>query len=134
MPEVAAVGAIALDAGRLLLIRRGNPPDVGKWSLPGGRIEPGESEVDALVREMAEETGLVVEVGPLAGEVVRPGPNGVAYRIRDYLVDVVGGIAHAGDDAADVAWVPLERVAELAVTGGLLDALRGWGVLDAAIP
>ena len=62
------MGALAYDAdGRLLLIRRGNEPGRGLWSVPGGRVEPGESDAEAVVREMAEETGLVVEPGALVG-------------------------------------------------------------------
>ena len=59
-PEVA-VGAIAVDAGRLLLVRRGHGPAAGLWSVPGGRVEPGEMLVEAVVRELAEETGLAGE-------------------------------------------------------------------------
>lgn len=133
MREVAAVGAIAIDAGRILLIRRGHPPSAGLWSLPGGRVEPGESDADAVRREIAEETGLDVDVGRLAGEVVRPGVGDVAYRIRDYVVTIVGGAASAepvaGDDADDVAWVPIDRLGERDLTDGLLQALRGWAVL-----
>ncbi len=133
MREVAAVGAIAIDSGRILLIRRGHPPSAGLWSLPGGRVEPGESDADAVRREVAEETGLDVEVGPLAGEVVRPGVGDVVYRIRDYVVAIVGGATSAapvaGDDADDVAWVAIDRLGERDLTDGLLQALRGWSVL-----
>ena len=107
MPEIAAVGAIAVRDGALLLIRRGHAPSRGRWSLPGGRVEPGETAREALVREMAEETGLVVEVGDLVGEVTRPGPNGVTYRIQDFRVTLASDNARAGsavaaDDAMDV--------------------------------
>jgi ADP-ribose pyrophosphatase YjhB (NUDIX family) len=129
VPEVAAVGAIAVRDQKLLLIRRGRPPSVGQWSLPGGRVEPGESEPDAVAREVAEETGLMVDVGPLVGEVLRPGVGDVTYRIRDYVVEVVGGTERAGDDAADVAWVEIDRLSDRDLTDGLLDALRGWAVL-----
>lgn len=129
MREVAAVGAIAIDAGRILLIRRGHAPSLGLWSVPGGQVEPGESDADAVRREVAEETGLDGEVGPLAGEVTRPGVGDVVYRIRDYLVTVVSGEPVAGDDADDVAWVPIDRLGERDLTDGLLQALRGWAVL-----
>ena len=135
MPEIAAVGAIAVRDGALLLIRRGHAPSRGRWSLPGGRVEPGETPREALVREIAEETGLSVEVGELVGEVVRPGPNGVTYRIQDYRVTVVGGsgvagaAVVAGDDALDVAWVPLADVAKRQLSAGLLRTLRLWAVI-----
>jgi 8-oxo-dGTP diphosphatase len=139
MPEIAAVGAIAVRDGALLLIRRGHAPSRGRWSLPGGRVEPGETAREALVREMAEETGLTVEVGELVGEVTRPGPNGVTYLIQDFRVTVVadaaviadGGIADAiaGDDAVDVAWVPLADVAKRQLSAGLLRTLRRWAVV-----
>ncbi|HEX7107285.1 MAG TPA: NUDIX domain-containing protein [Acidothermaceae bacterium] len=129
MREVAAVGAIAIKDGRILLIRRGHAPSLGLWSLPGGRVEPGESDVEAVRREVAEETGLRVDVGPLAGEVRRPGVGDVVYLIRDYLVTVVDGEPAAGDDADDVAWVPLDQLAERNLTDGLVQALRGWAVL-----
>lgn len=137
MREVAAVGAIAIEDGRILLIKRGHAPSVGLWSLPGGRVEAGETDAEAVRREMAEETGLDVEVGPLAGEVVRPGVGDTVYRIRDYVVTVVrgadtGGGARdpiAGDDADDVAWVAIERLGERDLTDGLVQSLRGWAVL-----
>lgn len=129
MPEIAAVGAIAVRDGALLLIRRGHAPSRGRWSLPGGRVEPGETAHEAVIREMAEETGLTVEVGDLVGEVVRAGPNGVTYRIQDYRVTFVGDDAVAGDDALDVAWVPLEDVAKYRLSAGLLGTLRRWAVI-----
>jgi 8-oxo-dGTP diphosphatase len=130
VPEIRAVGAVAVRAGTLLLIRRGRPPAVGRWSLPGGRVEPGEAETAAVAREVAEETGLSVIVGELLGEVLRDGPDDVVYRIRDYAVQVVGGSEVAGDDATAVAWVPLAEVASRDLTDGLLAALSAWDVLD----
>jgi 8-oxo-dGTP diphosphatase len=127
--EIAAVGAIAVRDGALLLIRRGHAPSRGRWSLPGGRVEPGENAHEALVREMAEETGLLVEVGALVGEVVRPGPNGVTYRIQDFRVTLIGDDAVAGDDAVDVAWVRLEDVPKYQLSAGLLKTLRLWAVI-----
>ncbi|MBG0825607.1 NUDIX domain-containing protein [Planomonospora sp. ID91781] len=128
--RVNCVGAIISDdSRRLLLVRRGRPPGEGLWSVPGGRVEPGESDAEAVVREVAEETGLTVSVGPLAGTVDRPGPGGVVYEIRDYLAEVVGGVLVPGDDAADARWFDLGELPRLPLVSGLLDALTGWGVI-----
>ena len=128
--RIPCVGAIIRDgAGRLLLIKRGHDPEAGKWSLPGGRIEPGETDAQALVREMREETGLTVVPGPLLGAVERPGPDGRIIDIRDYAATVTGGTLTAGDDAADAHWVTAADVPHLPLTSGLADALASWGVL-----
>jgi len=81
------------------------------------------------VREMREETGLIVQPGPLVGAVERPGPGGRVLEIRDYAATVTGGTLAAGDDAADARWVATADVARQALTTGLADALRAWGVL-----
>ena len=128
--RIPCVGAIVRDgAGRLLLIKRGHDPEAGKWSLPGGRIEPGETAAQALVREMREETGLTVVPGPLLGAVERPGPGGSIIDIRDYAATVTGGTLAAGDDAADARWVAAADVPRLPLTSGLAEALASWGVL-----
>jgi len=130
MPElrVPCVGAIITDpAGRLLLIKRGHEPEAGRWSLPGGRIEPGESDQQALVREVREETGLTVTPGRLIGTVDRPQPGGRVLVIRDYAAEVTGGDLTAGDDAADARWVSLPGFDGLALTTGLEEALLAWG-------
>lgn len=128
--RVRAVGAVAFDAERrLLVVRRAHPPALGRWSLPGGRVEPGESDADALAREVLEETGLVVTIGELVGQVERPGPGGIVYDIADHLCTVVGGTLAAGDDAADARWVSYAELARLPVTAGLVEALREWGAL-----
>jgi ADP-ribose pyrophosphatase YjhB (NUDIX family) len=124
------VGAIVADGrGRLLMIKRGHEPGAGLWSIPGGRIEPGESDIEAVVREMIEETGLTVEVGRLIGRVQRPGLNGAVIDIRDYAATVTGGTLRAGDDAADARWVAPGELESLDITEGLIDALTDWGVL-----
>lgn len=129
MRPTPCVGAIVLDGeGRLLLIRRGTPPGKGLWSLPGGRVEAGESDAEALRRELAEETGLDVAVGPLVGTVLRDAPDGGTYDIRDYACIVHGGELHAGDDAEDARWVPPHELPRLDLTDGLLEALREWNV------
>ncbi|MBW8481340.1 NUDIX hydrolase [Actinomadura parmotrematis] len=133
--RVRCVGGIVRDgAGRLLLIERGTPPARGTWSVPGGKVEPGEDDAAALVRELREETGLDVVPGPLVGTVERPGPGGVVFEIHDYAATVAGGALRAGDDAADARWVPLAEVAALPTAPGLLAALRSWGVLPDARP
>ncbi|GAA3105745.1 hypothetical protein GCM10017600_79680 [Streptosporangium carneum] len=113
----------------MLLVRRGRPPGQGLWSVPGGRVEPGESDAEALVREVLEETGLTVTPGRLTGAVDRPGPGGVVYEIRDYLAEVSGGTLAAGDDAADAGWFTDDELAGLPLVPGLLDALTGWEVI-----
>jgi 8-oxo-dGTP diphosphatase len=129
--RIACVGAIVHDdAGRLLLVQRGHDPEAGRWSLPGGRVEPGETDADALAREMREETGLIVTAGPLVGAVERPGGAGTVLDIRDYAATVTGGQLTAGDDAAAARWVAPADVTSLPLTTGLAEALRAWGVLD----
>jgi len=124
------VGAVVTDGrGRLLMIKRGHEPGAGLWSIPGGRIEPGETDAEALVREMFEETGLAVEAGRLIGRVQRPGPNGTVIDIRDYAATVTGGTLRPCDDAADARWVDLADLASLEITEGLIQALTDWGVL-----
>ena len=126
--EVLAVGGVAIRDGHLLLIRRGQAPSRGRWSLPGGRVEPGETAEQAVVREFAEETGLTVEAAQFVGEVIRSGPDDTVYRIRDFLVTVIGGTEVAGDDATAVAWVALSDLPNWQLSAGLLDALRSWGL------
>jgi 8-oxo-dGTP diphosphatase len=122
---VPCVGALAYDvAGRLLLVQRANEPGQGLWSLPGGRVEPGEDDAAALVREMAEETGLVVQPGELIGRVRR----GV-YDIADYHCRVLGGTLRAGDDALDARWCDAAALEELPLVPELLATLRDWDAL-----
>ena len=132
--RIPCVGAVIKDeAGRLLLIRRGREPAAGLWSIPGGRIEPGESDASALVREVLEETGLTVVPGQLLGVGERPGLAGAVFDIRDYLAVVTGGELAAGDDADDARWSAPAELARLeargALTSGLTEALASWGVL-----
>ena len=122
---VPCVGGLAYDdEGRLLLVRRANDPGRGRWSVPGGRVEPGEDDAAALVREMREETGLDVVVGPLVGRVVR-GP----FAIADYSCRVAGGVRAAGDDASDARWCDAAALRGLPLVDGLLDVLAEWGAL-----
>jgi ADP-ribose pyrophosphatase YjhB (NUDIX family) len=127
------VGAIVVDdGGRLLLVRRANPPAQGLWSIPGGRVEAGESDEQAVVRELREETGYQGTVIREVGTVERDAPTGGIYVIRDYLLTVPPGSQPlAGDDAADAAWFTMDELANLPTSPGLVEALTGWGVLPA---
>jgi 8-oxo-dGTP diphosphatase len=123
--DTPCVGALTFDeGGRLLLVRRANDPGRGLWSLPGGRVEPGEDDATALVREMAEETGLVVRPGPLVGRVLRG-----RYAIADYRCTVIGGELRAGDDALDARWCDAAALAELPLVELLVETLTEWDVL-----
>ncbi|MCW0216202.1 MAG: NUDIX domain-containing protein [Pseudonocardia sp.] len=125
MSEIACVGGVLFDAGgRLLLIRRGHDPGRGLWSLPGGRVEPGEDDAAALVREMAEETGLVVVPGRHVGTVVRG-----RYVIADYLCVAVGGELAAGDDADEARFVDAAEFDALPTVELLAETLASWDVL-----
>ena len=130
---VTCAGAIIVDErGRLLLVRRGRPPGVGLWSVPGGRVDAGETIEQAVAREAREETGLEVTVGPLVGRVERPGVGDAVYDIHDHVATVRGGDLRPGDDAADVRWVAPADLASLPLTEGLVEALTEWGVLPAS--
>lgn len=129
MRRERTVGAVVYDdRGRLLLVRRGRPPAVGLWSVPGGHVEAGETDEQAVLREVAEETGLTVAVERLAGEIELPGRDAV-YDNRDYLCHYRAGDPVAGDDAAAVGWFSEPELRTLPTTRGLLDALARWGVL-----
>ncbi|RKT52674.1 NUDIX hydrolase [Saccharothrix australiensis] len=126
---IRCVGGIIHDSnGRLLLVRRANPPGEGRWSIPGGRVEPGEDDRTALTREVLEETGLSVTVGRFVGSVTRPAAHSL-YDIHDYACQVRSGVLRAGDDATDARWVTTAILATLPLSEGLLEALRGWGQL-----
>ena len=128
-PEVA-VGALAVDHGRLLCIRRGHGPGAGLWSLPGGRVEVGETLHEAVVREVMEETGLEVVVDGFVGYVERLG-EGYHFVILDFGVTLLDPDVDpvAGDDAAEAAWVPFEDLADLRLVDGLYEFLRDHDVL-----
>lgn len=117
-PVVAVAAIILDDAGRVLVIQRGRPPGEGLWTVPGGRLEPGERIADAVVREVREETGLDVTCGPLV-EVVERAGDAYHYVIHDHLAEVRGGTLRAGDDARDARWVTDAELAALPITEGL---------------
>lgn len=129
---IAAAGGIVFDEHRrLLLVLRSRPPAAHSWSVPGGKCEPGETPAAACVREVAEETGLAVEVIRWAGRVHRPAPGGGQFVIDDFLCRVVGGTVRAGDDAAEAGWFGLAALPGLPLAAGLLEALTEWELLPA---
>ena len=128
-PELCA-GAVAVDHGLLLLVKRGTDPGKGLWSLPGGRVEAGESVVAAVVREFREETGLEAVCGSFVGWVERMGVDH-HFVVMDFLVTVLeAGEPVAGGDALDVQWVAFEELGSLDLVDGLSEFLIEHGLLE----
>jgi ADP-ribose pyrophosphatase YjhB (NUDIX family) len=113
----------------VLLIRRANEPGRGRWSVPGGRVEADETDHHAVIREVAEETGLEVDVICRVGGVQRRAPGGAVFDIHDYVCLATGGTLRAGDDADDARWCDAETLARLPIVDGLVDALTEWDCL-----
>lgn len=108
---VPAVGVVCLKGDAVLLIRRRRPPRQGEWSLPGGRIEPGERAVDAALRELREETGVEAEIVALVDVVDGVFPEaGLHYVLIDYAARWLSGAPIAGDDAMEARFVPLDEI------------------------
>jgi len=112
---VVGVGAVIIKEGRIALIKRGNEPSRGKWTIPGGLVELGESPDRAVVRETKEETGLEVDNPSLMDvvsnvDVNEKGRVKYHYVIIDYLVHVKAGMAEASSDAVELRWVPFNEV------------------------
>jgi 8-oxo-dGTP diphosphatase len=126
--RVLAAGAVVRDdAGRLLLVRRAKDPEAGRWTLPGGRVEPGESPAAAAAREVAEETGLAVAVGREWLVLERPAGPDAVFEIHDFVAEPVGGVLRAGDDAADTGWFTPAELTAMPLTTGLLGHLATAG-------
>ena len=137
--RVPCVGAVVVHDGRLLLVRRGREPGRGLWSVPGGRLEPGESLAQGCAREVLEETGLHVMPGDVVGTVERPGLQGSTYVIDDLGCTVAADqpttddgmpLLRAGDDADEAVWASYDDLGALPLVPLLRDTLDGWGVLD----
>src|ERR1700693_4008330 len=117
-PPLVGVGAVIVNNKSVLLIRRGQPPLLGEWSLPGGVLECGETLREAVIREAREETGLVVQAGEMLGvyeRVIRDDEGRVRYHyvLIDFLCRPVGGDVKAGSDAADVRWFTRDELPAL---------------------
>lgn len=107
---IVGVGGVVISQGRVLLVRRGAPPLQGEWSIPGGMLETGETIMEGVRRELAEETGVEVRVNGLIEVFERisldeAGKHKYHYVVLDYYCDAIRGEPRAGSDAAEVAWV-----------------------------
>ena len=122
-PELAVAAIVTDEQGRVLLIRRGHPPSAGRWTVPGGRVERGETLLQALARELLTETGLTAKPGPLA-EVFELITDRYHYVILDYLMTEPRGELRAGDDATDARFVALCELPSYETTDGLAAVLE----------
>lgn len=114
MIPTPAVGVVCLKGDEVLLIRRGTPPRVGEWSLPGGRLEPGERLADAALRELREETGVEADLIGLIDVVDGLFPEaGRHYVLIDYAAVWTSGEPVAGDDAVEAVFHRLDSLAPL---------------------
>ncbi|HSF07677.1 MAG TPA: NUDIX hydrolase [Methylomirabilota bacterium] len=123
------VGAVVLNHRRVLLVRRGGQPSSGRWSLPGGLVELGETTAEAVRREIREECGIEITVVGVAGvidRITRDAEGRVRYHylLVDYLAFPQSEAIVAGTDAAECRWVEIERLGDLDTTDGLADMIR----------
>jgi len=118
---VVGVGGVVISGGRALLVRRGGPPLEGQWSIPGGMLETGETLLEGVRRELAEETGIEVRVVKLIEVFERisldtAGKTKYHFVVLDYLCEAAAGEARAGSDVTDVAWVRAEDLGKYRLT------------------
>ena len=122
MPVVAVGAFVFDDQGRVLLVERAKPPGEGLWTVPGGRLERGETLAQAVAREVREETGLIVAVGALVCVVERMGDD-FHFVIIDYAARVIGGSLAAASDVRAAKFVSNDELAQLPLTDGLLELI-----------
>ncbi len=125
---VLGASAVIVADGAILLVQRGHEPQLGRWSVPGGKVEPGETLERAAAREAYEETGLEVRVGAELWSLTIPDGDR-AFEVHDFAATVTGGSLRAGDDAADVRWVPFGELDQWPLTDDLLGYLMRAGIV-----
>jgi ADP-ribose pyrophosphatase len=126
---LVGVGAVIVEKGRVLLIKRGKPPLLGEWSIPGGMLELGETLREGAEREALEETGLVVRAGDLLGVFDRIVPDETQrtlyhYVLIDFLCKIISGNVLAAGDASDARWFTLADLSDLSLPGETLKVLE----------
>jgi 8-oxo-dGTP diphosphatase len=126
---IIGVGGIVVDGGRVLLVKRGHEPLKNEWSLPGGAVELGETLETAIAREVQEETGLTVEVGPIVDVLDRlrydtDGRVKYHYVLVDFLCHPTGGALAAASDAAAAAWATLDDLPQLGVAEATISVIQ----------
>jgi 8-oxo-dGTP diphosphatase len=126
---IVAVGGVVIHEGRVLLIRRGQPPLEGRWSIPGGILEIGETIAAAIGRELKEEAGVTVRVLGLIEiyeKVLRDADNRPQYHfvILDYMCEFVEGVATAGGDVTDAEWVSEGELEKMHLTSAALRVVK----------
>jgi len=126
---IVGIAAVVLRDGQVLLVQRGREPAKGLWGLPGGMLELGETLAEGVRREVLEECGIEIEVGPLVGvfePMQRDGDGRLRYHyvVLDYLARYVGGELRAADDADDAQWVALEKLERLPMLAETRDMIR----------
>ena len=125
------VGVLCYKDGHVLMIQRGQAPRKGDWSIPGGRIEAGESEQVAALRELMEETGVTADLGAKIATIPAVF-EGYHYMLHDYIATWKAGEPRAGDDAADCAFVPIDAVSDMELWAKtrevILDGYKLWKI------
>lgn len=123
------VGIICFRKDEVLMIQRGQAPRMGEWSIPGGRIEAGESEAEAALRELMEETNVTAILGKKIADIPAVF-EGYHYRLHDYIATWTGGDPLAGDDAMDCAFVPINDIPKMKLWSKtrdvILDGYKIW--------